>query len=245
MATATITAALLGSGVARADEPPVFVTPPSPAVAPAPAVPPGAPAAEPAAPLPPVTTAHLPEPELPPEAPRPRFSLALGMGVSFDQSGLTPQRTARIPSFFAVGGFGDGFIGLDFAVFANNASGRYRAPDVPVDRLAADALVAWRPACHGIDPEATAWGWRLLRTIALELGVGYERDGRGAGVDHRFGPRVGGRVELPLTRAGDPSQLRLRLGGRRFFGGTKVSGAADLPLKDSTLELYGALAVIF
>jgi hypothetical protein len=167
------------------------------------------------------------------------------MGVSFDSTGLSPQRTAAVPSFFAVGGFGDGFAGIDFGVFASTASGRFRPPDAPVDRLAVDAMLVLRPLCHSVSPDQTAWGWRLLRTLGGELGVGFERDGRGVSAEQRTGARVGGRIELPLTAAADPSQLRLRLAVRRLFAGTKDTNAAAVPVSDSALEVYGALALVF
>ncbi|HEY2899039.1 MAG TPA: hypothetical protein VGL59_00580 [Polyangia bacterium] len=266
----SVVTALLGPGTARgqgspspppATETPSPPLPPSPSLPPSPAPAAAAPATAPAEPTTPTPLVVPQAPPTPPVAPppapetttaaapppveRPRLSLALGMGVSFDSTGLSPQRTAAVPSFFAVGGFGDGFVGIDFGVFASTASGRFRSPDAPVDRLAVDAMLVLRPLCHGVGPDETAWGLRLLRTLGGELGVGYERDGRGVSAEQRIGPRVGGRIELPLTSAADPSQLRLRLAVRRLFAGTKDTNAADVPVSDTALEVYGALAVVF
>jgi hypothetical protein len=221
--------------------------PPPPSEPPPPSALPPAPM--PASPL--VSPAPLsePAPAPTPSSDRPRLSLAVGMGASFDDTGLSPARTRAIPSFFAAGGFGDGFIGLDLAVFASTASGRYRPPDAPFDRQALDAMVVVRPLCHSLPPDVVRWLPRLARTLGMELGGGFERDGRGQTAEHRFGFRLGGRVELPLTAAGDPSQLpsqlRLRLAVRRFYGGTVGNSDPNNPAKDSLLELYGALAVIF
>jgi hypothetical protein len=215
---------------------------PPPAFAPPPESPPQSPPQSPPAPLsPPPASPPVPAPF----SDRPRLSLAVGMGASFDDTGLSPARTRAIPSFFAVGGFGDGFIGLDLAVFASTASGRYRPPDAPFDRQALDAMVVVRPLCHSLPPDVVRFLPRIARTLGLELGGGFERDGRGQTAEHRFGFRLGGRLELPLTAASDPSQLRIRLAVRRFYGGTVGNSDPNNPAKDSALELYGALAVIF
>jgi hypothetical protein len=221
---------------------PSALPPPSPSPPPAPvsALPP------PTSPAP--LSESTPSPASPPPVPssdRPRLSLAVGMGASFDDTGLSPARTRAIPSFFAVGGFGDGFIGLDLAVFASTASGRYRPPDAPFDRQALDAMVVLRPLCHSLPPDVVRLLPRIARTLGMELGGGFERDGNGQTAEHRFGFHLGGRLEPPLTAASDPSQLRVRLAVRRFYGGTVGNSDPNNPAKDSALELYGALAVIF
>jgi hypothetical protein len=203
-------------------------------------------AASPApAPLPGPSPQSLPPPPEPLSVDRPRLSLALGMGVSFDDTGFSPRRTAAVPSFFALGGFGDGFVGIDFGLFASTATGRFRTPDAPVDRLGMDAMLVLRPVAHGVAADERRWVLRALRTAALEAGAGYERDGHGASADQRFGFRLGGRLEFPLTATIDPSQLRLRLAARHLSAGTKATGAADNPVRDTVLELYAALAVVF
>ncbi len=90
---------------------------------------------------------------------------------------------------------------------------------------------------------------RVLHTLAAEVGLGYERDGRTSGAGSRFQVHTGARIELPLTPAGRPSELRLRLGlssrdrplhprpGRR--GRTRLTSVGD------SNELYAALAVVF
>ena len=73
-------------------------------------------------------TAWLPPPELnayelPARelAPRPRMSLGIGMGSTFDAVGF-PDGTHTLPAFFATGGVGDGFFGVDFEAFSSSAS---------------------------------------------------------------------------------------------------------------------------
>ncbi len=48
---------------------------------------------------------------LPEPVARPRLSLAVGMGATFDSAGFT-SGTHAIPAFFGVGGFGDGLVGI-------------------------------------------------------------------------------------------------------------------------------------
>jgi hypothetical protein len=185
----------------------------------------------------------------PVEAPlpwRPRLSLAAGMGATFDATGFAGG-THTIPAFFAVGGFGDGLAGFDLGSFASSASGRFHA-DNPVDRLGLDAFGVLRPAARTA-PGDRRYGWRVLRTAAAEVGLGLERDGRMMGSGSRFTLHTGARVELPLTRAGEASELRLRLAVRRDVGlfTPKLYGAtaSDLTLVGDSTEVYAALAVIF
>lgn len=89
----------------------------------------------------------------------------------------------------------------------------------------------------------------MLRTAAAELGLGFERDGRVTGSGTRFALHTGARVELPLTRTGQSSELRLRLAARRDVGlfTPKLYGAtaSDVTLVGDSTEIYAALAVIF
>ncbi len=237
---------------------PPTVAPPSvapPVVAPPAAEPPvAAPpvVAPPIAPPTPVEQTLVEPPVFEPVA-RPRLSLAVGMGATFDAAGF-PGGTHAIPAFFAVGGFGDGLGGFDLGAFASSASGRFHGADAngvsdnPVDRLALDAFGVIRPAARlaGGDDR---YRMRVLRTVAGELGLGVERDGRAAGSGSRFALHTGARVELPLTRAGEASELRLRLAARRAVGlyTPKLYGATatDVTSVGDTTEVYAALAVVF
>jgi hypothetical protein len=179
---------------------------------------------------------------------RPRMSLAVGMGATFDAAGFAGGDHA-IPAFLAVGGFGDGLAGLDLGSFASSASGRFHAgTDNPVDRLALDAFGVIRPAAR-LAPNDHRYHLRVLRTAAAELGLGLERDGRVTGSGSRFALHTGARIELPLTRAGEASELRLRLAVRRAVGlyTPKLSGATpgDVTSVGDSTEIYAALAVIF
>jgi hypothetical protein len=181
-----------------------------------------------------------PPPELPP---RPRMSLAIGMGASFDATGF-PNGTHAIPAFFATGGFGDGLCGFELGAFASSASGRYQmmVGYTPIDRLGLDAFGVVRPAAR-VRPDDTGYGSRVLHTLALEAGLGYERDGHTNGAGSRIQIHVGARVELPLTGAGQASELRLRLGYRRAMG-LYTPQVLGLEINDSN-EVYAALAVVF
>jgi hypothetical protein len=178
---------------------------------------------------------------------RPRFSVAIGLGSTFDDAGFTDGRHA-IPAFFAVGGAGDGLLGVDFLAFASSASGRFQAQDAsPVDRLGMDAFGVLRPAGR-FRSNDRRYGMRVLRTLAAELGLGLEREGRRDSSGSRFAIHTGGRFELPLTPATDASELRLRLAVRRDFGlfTPSLDGTNGVTaVGDTGLELYGALALIF
>ena len=245
--------------VPSAEAPPVQ---PPPAQAPAEAPPVQPPLVEPpVAPLetqpaqPPLVQAP---PEQPPEMveaellslappPRPRLSLALGMGATRDPTGF-PDGGHFIPAFFGVGGFGDGLCGFDLGAFSSAASGRFPTTDSPVDRLALDAFAVVRPAARAL-PGDQRYRMRVLRTLGVELGLGFERDGQVVVSGSRWVIHTGARIEFPLT-TGQAGELRLRLAVRRAFGlytpelSTKTGSNGTISVGDST-ELYAALAVVF
>jgi hypothetical protein len=180
-------------------------------------------------------------------ATRPQVEVAVGMGASFDNAGLRAAGMSAIPAFFAMGGFGGGVLGLDLGLFVNSANGRFRAPNVPVDRLAVDAMLVIRPGV-GLRPDDTRYGLRIVRTAALDVGLGYERAAhiaQKAEALNRFGTRVGAHLDVPLTAAGAPSELRLRVAVRRFIGGSTATFADGEPLPDSRAEVFAALAAVF
>jgi hypothetical protein len=174
------------------------------------------------------------------------------MGATADSTGF-PDGAHLIPAFFGVGGFGDGLWGVDLGAFSSSASGRFKSAaelnDAPVDRLALDAFGVVRPAAR-VRPDDGSYGFRVLRTLAAELGLGLERDGRTMVSGSRWEVHTGARVEFPLTPPGQPSELRLRLAMRHAFGlyTPQVAVASNSPaatsVGDST-ELYAALAVVF
>ncbi len=204
-----------------------------------------APAPAPAAPI----EAGVVEPAAdaaPPGVDRPLLSVAVGMGGTFDDAGFRTG-TQAVPAFFATAGVGDGFYGVDLGAFASSAAGRFRN-DEPVDRLALDAFGVLRPAAR-FAPDDTRYRLRVLRSLAGELGLGLERDGRSMSSGSRFVVHTGARVEFPLTPAGQPSELRLRLCVQRRIGlYTPVvhTQANDLTrVGDTVGELYAALLVVF
>jgi hypothetical protein len=182
--------------------------------------------------------------------PRPRLSLAVGMGATRDATGF-PDGARLVPAFLAEGGFGDGFLGLDFGAFSSSAFGRYTGPDqFPIDRLALDAFEVLRPA--GLyRREDQRYRMRVLHTGAVELGVGLERDGTTTASGTRFVIHTGARIEFPLARRGQPSELRLRLAVRRAFGLYTPIVAAGPPgstvniAVGDSIEGFAALAVVF
>ena len=178
---------------------------------------------------------------------RPRLELAVGMGASLDDAGLGPSGVQPIPAFFVMGGFGDGPIGVDLGLFANSATGRFRAPDVPVDRIAVDAMVVLRPGAH-LPADGARYDRRVVRTAAIDIGPAFERASRiarGPESVNRFGVRVGGHVDLPLTAAAAISELRLRLGVRRFVGSSTRTFPGGDPAPDTRGEVFAALAAVF
>jgi hypothetical protein len=241
----------------RAQEPRVELTPATPPAATA--EPPGAVAV-----TPPATPAEA-SPALPVEAapalpeaveeelfalappPRPRLSLALGMGATRDPTGF-PDGGHFIPAFFGVGGVGDGLWGFGMGAFSSAASGRFPTSDSPVDRLALDAFGVLRPAAR-VRPGEQRYLMRVLRTVGAELGLGFERDGQVVASGSRWVLHTGARIEFPLT-SGQASELRLRLAVRRAFGlytpelSTTSGSTGIISVGDST-ELYAALAVVF
>jgi hypothetical protein len=187
------------------------------------------------------------EPWLEPPAPRPavarpRLTVSIGTGATFDSVGFT-DGTHALPSFFATGGIGEGMTGFEMAVFASQASGRYRAPETPVDRLALDGMVVVRFLAQRLSAQDYRYQARVGRTAAFEIGLAVERAARGAISATRFGMHTGARIELPLVPYGTPNEPRLRFGVRRMLGaGSPAVG--DTSVHDST-ELYAALALSF
>jgi hypothetical protein len=179
--------------------------------------------------------------------PRPKIELAVGMGASLDDAGLGTSGVQPIPAFFVMGGFGDGPIGFDLGLFANSATGRFRSPDVPLDRLALDGMLVIRPAAHLV-ADGARYDLRIERTAAIDVGLGFERTSRivrsPEAVD-RFGVRVGAHVDVPLTSARETSELRLRLAVRRFVGASTKSFPGGDPAPDTRGEVFAALAAVF
>jgi hypothetical protein len=180
-------------------------------------------------------------------APRPLMIAAIGMGASFDGVGFN-DGTHAIPSFFASGGLGDGLVGAELEAFASSGIGRYRFQS-PINRLALNAYGVVRPGARA-RPGDVGYGWRVLRTVGAEFGLGFERDSKSAVSGSRFVAHLGARVELPLTPPGQPSEVRIRLGVSRGLGlfTPTLYGAnatANTDVTDSVAETYGALVVVF
>jgi hypothetical protein len=174
--------------------------------------------------------------------PRPRLTVAIGPGMTFESAGLSG--THAVPAFFATGGFGaDWRVGGELAVFASSALGRFKAPDDPVDRLAASGIAVVRPLAWALAADDARYAARLLRATGLEVGLGLERDATSLRSGSRWGLHLGGRVEVPLGPAGQASELRLRLGARRMQG--FYTPTVAMTEVGNTLELYTALVTVF
>jgi len=196
------------------------------------------PPAGPGGPIPPTAMA--------PVASRPAIEVGVGMGASIDDAGLRAAGLSAVPSFYSTGGFGQGTFGFDLGVFVNSATGRYRTPNLPIDRLGVDALLVIRPFADFLP--GNGYGLRVLRALALDLGLGYERDSRisrGPEDVSRIGAVFGAHADLPLTPAGERSELRLRLTARRFVGLTSPTFPEGDPAPDTRVELFGSLVVVF
>ncbi len=183
-----------------------------------------------------------------PSFPRPRMSAAVGIGATLDAAGFADGNTRTIPAFFTSLGIGDGLGGFELRAFASQAAGRFGG-DNPIDRLALDASGVLRVGML-LAPDNQRYATRVMRTVGVDLGLSFEREGRSMVSGTRFALCTGARVELPLTPAREPSELRVRLAVRRAFGlYTPLlygSTAADVTaVHDSALEVYGALVLLF
>lgn len=219
---------------------------PAPAEQPPPAEPPPPPPAE--APPVPATVPSTWGPTRPDEsivaesappmpAPRPKLSAAVGMGGSLDSVGFDDGSVRAIPSFFTVLGIGDGPLGFDISAFASQALGRHRDQD-PVDRLSVDAFGVLRPGSWH-RPDDRSFEMRVLHALAVELGLGFERDGRtstaGAVSGTRFLIHTGARADIPISPADGEPQPQLY--------GASVSDFTSV--HDSAAEVYAAVVVVF
>ena len=179
---------------------------------------------------------------------RPRIELAVGVGASLDESGGAQSQSAAVPSFFVMGGFGSGTVGVDLSVFANSANGRYREPNfIPVDRLGAQAVLVVRPFAEA-RPADQRYRMRVARTLAVDLGLGVERASRlarKAETVNRIGTLIGLHFDIPLTPLTSTNELRLRLAARRFYGASRVAFADGEEVTNTRGEVFVALAAVF
>lgn len=223
------------------------VAPPEPV---APAAPASAPQPLPAAEPPPSLEATDESVAAPVVLDRPRFEMAVGLGASFDSTGLVDGRTVGIPAFEVLGGIGQSWVGFEARLLSNEAAGRYHAlsngvADMAIDRLAVDLMVALRPFTGRGRGRGTAdrYGLRVLRSFTLAVGEATERASSGGPPLYRLGVVVGGHVDVPLTPASQASELRLRLSARRMFGDRGTIGSESV--SDTKAEVLAGVAVVF
>jgi hypothetical protein len=180
--------------------------------------------------------------------PRPRMELAVGVGASLDDGGFDQAQGAAVPSFFVMGGFGGGTVGVDLGVFASSAAGRYHEPSVlPVDRLGVQGILVVRPLAE-LWPADWRYGMRVVRLMAVDVGLGVERASRfvrASETVNRIGSLIGLHFDLPLTPLGSSRELRLRLALRRFYGASRVTFPDGEPVINTRGEIFAALAAVF
>jgi hypothetical protein len=179
---------------------------------------------------------------------RPRFEMAVGLGASFDSTGLVDGRTVGIPAFEVLGGIGQSWVGFEARLLSNEAAGRYHAlsngvADMAIDRLAVDLMVALRPFASYGRGSADRYGLRVLRSFTLAVGEATERASSGGPPLYRLGAVVGGHLDVPLTPARQASELRLRLSARRMFGDRGTLGSQSV--SDTKAEVMAGVAVVF
>jgi hypothetical protein len=210
---------LLLLGPAARAEGPILQSPPEPAGEPSgePANPPAEPAV--------VAVAST----------RPRFQVAIGMGLSVDHAATHPD--GGLPSFFFAAGLGDGVGGLELRSFANGATQQQ------VIRLDFELVGVLRPLALAFR-EPRHYTGRVLRTLALDVGPGTELATYNRRSAHRWGLSTGAHVDFPLGGTGVGKEVRLRAGVRRFFAG-KVTFDDGRDVGDTLVEVYGQLAFVF
>jgi hypothetical protein len=167
---------------------------------------------------------------------RPKFQVALGLGASLDRNLPNPTPDRPISAFFFSAGLGAGVVGVDLRAFANGAT------TAQVTRLALELAVVLRPAEPWMRGR-TGYVPRVLRAASLDIGPAVERVARGPISARRTGVMIGAHVDLPVAAEGLSKELRFRLGVRRLRASNATLG--DIPVEDSTLELYGQLAFVF
>jgi catechol 2,3-dioxygenase-like lactoylglutathione lyase family enzyme len=165
---------------------------------------------------------------------RPKVQVAVGLGASVDDNAPNPHPGRPLSAFFFAVGIGDGLVGLELRSFANGAT------NMQMGRLSGELVGVVRPLAR---VAREGYGFRVLRTAAADVGPGVERDSLALDSDWRAGVSLGAHADLPIGPAGAAKELRLRLGVRRLVA-TRGS-VGGIPVKDSTVELYGQVAFVF
>lgn len=165
---------------------------------------------------------------------RPRFQLAVGVGMSIDGP-PNPDPNEPVPAYFFSAGLGAGLLGLELRSFANAGDKQQ------VVRVSGELVGVVRPLVRPF-AEAPGYGWRVLRSFSVSLGPALEKVGLGVDSTWRRGVVGGVHLDLPVGPAGD-KELRVRLGARRLLA-DQVSVTA-IPIRDTELELYAQAAFVF
>jgi len=164
---------------------------------------------------------------------RPKVHVAVGLAASFDRNAPNPKPDDPITAFLFTLGVGDALLGLDLRSCANGAT------QMQLSRLSGELVGVLRPLAI---LDRSGYGYRVLRTVSVDLGAGMERVSLQLQSDWRAGLVLGAHFDVPLGPASS-KELRLRLGVRRLVA-TEGTIAA-LPARDTTLEAYGQAAFVF
>lgn len=189
-------------------------------------------------------------------APRPTLALAIGYGFARDDSqGATVAATATPPVFLADGEL-IGRSGVGFLARVGTVAGEGDF-NLKYDRLAIAAALEWRPLARPGEGELR-WGERVVRRIALEVGLGMDHLNGGAHAAQRYGLHLGMHVDLPLSGGADTGLfVRAAIGRRVGLLGddqlcrqTRVEQGrtecvSTIPIDDTVLEGYLLLGAAF
>jgi hypothetical protein len=169
------------------------------------------------------------------ESLRPRFQIAVGMGLSLDGP-PNPAPDDPVPAYFFSAGLGAGLLGLELRSFANAGDKQQ------VVRISAELVAVVRPLAPALG-DRPGYGFRVLRSLSFTAGPATEKVGLGVDATWRTGGVGGVHVDLPVGPSGSDKELRLRLGARRMVAESVTVTA--IPIRDSELELYAQIAFVF
>ncbi len=192
----------------------------------------------------------------PAEPDRPLFALSVGMGFSPESFTTVPvgstasERPSSLAFLFDGEIMGRG--GLGFLARMVGLGGE-EDKRIGYDRVVATGALEVRPlTLTGV--AGSDFGGRLLRRVAGEVGLAYERVNSGANDTYRIGLHLGLHADVPLGGSGDRG-LFLRLGVARrigFAGRDEIKNlpicpamVSQCPVSDTALDLHALVGASF